>query len=127
MIKYQRPPILVRFHSNSVILSIKNPIPKFKMFPNKSATHTGPKSSMSSNAGDVIRTHVDFRETEERGKKAKSQALYPLCYLSSLISEGYISIYFLHDNLRLLARGQVKMCSTAKNSFKKTFSASFGV
>ena len=38
--------------------------------------HTGPKSSMSSNAGDVIRTHVDFRETEERGKKAKSQTLY---------------------------------------------------
>ena len=33
--------------------------------------HTGPKSSMSSIASDVIRTHVDFRETEERRKEGK--------------------------------------------------------
>ena len=32
---------------------------------------------MSSIAGDVIRTHVDFRETEERGKKVKKPHALP--------------------------------------------------
>ena len=50
--------------------------------------HTGPKMSVSSIAGDVIRTRVDFRETEEMGIKAKSQMLYHLSYLSLLMVQA---------------------------------------